>query len=204
VRTAFAAGADTYFPAAECQAARLSPAIGIFVKVNIAIERSLIVAAPYQQVAPLLQDLEGTIGRFPKLKKLTRIGDDSYLWDMHRIGSKLANISHEVSYAARYRVDLRKGEVSWQALPKHGNASIEGSFSLVGVDDETRLEFRVQGELREVPVPLLYRPIAPAFIQNRFSNLVEQFLERTGAAVIGTQAGAALAQKPRTIHRVKP
>ncbi|MDB5987236.1 MAG: hypothetical protein JWR16_2289 [Nevskia sp.] len=170
---------------------------GIFVKVKIAIERSLVVPAPYRQMTPLLQDLEGTIGRFPKLKKLTRIGDNRYLWDMHRIGSRIANIAHEVSYAAHYHVDLNRGVVSWQPLPGHGNASIEGSFRFIGDGDETRLEFKVQGELRDVPVPLLYRPIAPAFIQNRFSTLVEVFLERTGAAVIGEHATAAVAQQQR-------
>ena len=152
-------------------------------KVKIAIERSLVVALPYKQVTPLLQDLERTIGRFPKLRQLTRIGDNAYRWDMHPIGSKLANISHAVSYGAQYHVDPKKGLVRWDAMPKQGNASIEGCFSLHGDDEQTRLEFQVEGELYDVPVPLLYRPIAPAFIQGRFSSLVDIFLERTGDAL---------------------
>ena len=57
-------------------------------KVNIEIERTASVPVPYAQVEPLLRDLEGTIGRFPKLKKLTRLGENKYLWEMRTIGSR--------------------------------------------------------------------------------------------------------------------
>jgi len=153
-------------------------------KVNIEIERSALVPVPYRQVEPLLQDLEGTIGRFPKLKKLTRLGDNSYLWEMRTIGSRIANIAHEVSYGAEYRVDLQRGELSWKPLPNQGNASIEGYFRIAADSDTTRLTFRVRGELRDVPVPLLYRVVAPPFIQGKFTRLVDTFLEDTRDALV--------------------
>ena len=49
-------------------------------KVNIEIERTASVPVPYARVEPLLRDLEGTIGRFPKLKKLTKLGENKYRW----------------------------------------------------------------------------------------------------------------------------
>ena len=154
-------------------------------KVNIEIERSAMVPVPYKQVEPLLKDLEGTIGRFPKLKKLTRLGDNSYLWEMRTIGSRIANIAHEVSYGAEYRVDLQRGELSWKPLPNEGNASIEGFFRIITADsDSTKLTFRVRGELRDVPVPLLYRMVAPPFIQGKFTRLVDTFLEDTRDALV--------------------
>jgi hypothetical protein len=161
--------------------------------IRIEIERSVRVPAPYARVQTLLRDLEGTIGRFPKLRKLSRIGDGAYLWEMETIGSRLAKIAHDVSYAAKYAVDLKKGELSWKPLPKHGNAVIEGWFRISDRGVDTQMTFRVWGELREVPVPLVYRLLAPPFIQGKFTHLVDEFLARTGAAL------SADARRPSTI-----
>jgi hypothetical protein len=153
-------------------------------KVNIEIERNALVPVPYRQAEPLLHDLEGTISRFPKLKKLTKLGDNSYLWEMRTIGSRIANIAHEVSYGAEYHIDLPRGELSWKPVPNQGNASIEGFFRIAADRDTTRLIFRVRGELRDVPVPLLYRMAAPSFIQGKFTRLVDTFLEDTREALL--------------------
>ncbi|MBX6420423.1 MAG: hypothetical protein QJR02_01175 [Sinobacteraceae bacterium] len=153
-------------------------------QVDIAIERSLSVPLAYERVVPLLDDLEGTIRRFPKLKRLTRLGERAYLWEMQTIGSRLAKIAHDVSYAARYRVDPSRGLLSWEPLSGHGNARIEGAFRLAREGEHTRLDFAVRGELYDVPVPLMYRPLAPPFIQGKFTRLVDTFLERTRAALL--------------------
>jgi len=153
-------------------------------KVSIAIERSIEVPAPVAQVKALFADLEGTIGRFPKLRKLSKIGDNSYLWEMSAIGSSIANIAHEVSYAAKYNVDLKANQLSWQPIPKTGNANIEGVFKLADRGDKTQLTFNVRGDLYDVPVPLMYRLLAPPFIQGKFTRLVDIFLERTSEAVL--------------------
>ena len=152
--------------------------------IDIAIARSVDIAAPRARVAALIADLEGTIRRFPKLKRLKKLGEREYLWEMAPIGSRLARIAHEVSYGARYTIDAARGLVSWQPVPRQGNASIEGEFRLEEMGKSTRLSFRVEGELRDVPVPLLYRVVAPAFIQGKFTRLVDVFLERTAEAAM--------------------
>lgn len=154
-------------------------------KVGIQIERSLDIPAPYAQAQSLLQDFETTIRRFPKLRKLTRLKDGEYLWEMSPIGSKIARIAHEVTYAAQYHVDLARGEIRWTPLREHGNASIGGHFRLSDRGDKTVVSFAVSGELRDVPVPLMYRLAAAPFIQGRFTYLVDQFLQRTAEAVLG-------------------
>jgi hypothetical protein len=153
-------------------------------KVSIATERSVEAAVPISRVIPLLDDLEGTIKRFPKLRSLKPIGKDSYLWEMNPIGSKLAKIAHEVSYGAQYSIDRKNNQVSWVPVPKQGNAVIEGFFRFDGDESATRLSFKVSGELDEVPVPLLYRAVAPAFIRGKFAALVDIFLERTRDALL--------------------
>ena len=147
--------------------------------VNIKIERSLDVAIPYTQALSLLDDLEGTLGRFPKLRKLSKVGDSAYVWEMSSIGSKIANISHEVVYGAQYALDRERGKVSWKPLPKKGNATVHGYFQIKERGKGSQLSFDVTGELRDVPVPLMYRLLAPSFIQGKFAYLVDTFLERT-------------------------
>ncbi|MFT4046441.1 MAG: hypothetical protein QM661_07045 [Solimonas sp.] len=152
--------------------------------VDIKIERSMEVEAPYAEVAPLLDDLEGTIRRFPKLRKLTKVGDNAYLWEMSTIGSKAASIAHDVSYAAQYTVNAKRGELSWKPMPDYGNATIEGRFQVLDQGRKTRLVFDVKGRLRDVPVPLMYRLLAPPFIQGKFTRLVDIFLENTRDALL--------------------
>ena len=159
-------------------------------KVSIAIERSIEVPAPVARVQTLFKDLEGTIGRFPKLRKLSKLGNNEYLWEMGAIGSSIANIAHEVSYAAKYNVDLKNNQLTWQPIPKTGNANIEGAFKLADHGDKTQLTFRVRGDLYDVPVPLMYRLLAPAFIQGKFTRLVDIFLERTSEALLQEPAPA--------------
>lgn len=154
-------------------------------KVNISINRTLDIALPPAKVLPLLKDLEGTIGRFPKLRHLKALGPNQYLWEMNAIGSKIANIAHEVRYGAHYTINEKQGELSWTPLPRQGNASIAGSFHIKPQGSGTRLSFHVKGELFDVPVPLMYRLVAPTFIQAKFAALVDAFLERTHAALQG-------------------
>ncbi|MDP9142756.1 MAG: hypothetical protein M3O62_18450 [Pseudomonadota bacterium] len=147
-------------------------------KVNISIARSVDVPAPIDRVRGLLEDYEGTIKRFPKLRKLTPIGKDSFLWEMAPIGSKVARIAHEVSYGAKYSCNPETGELSWVPVAGKGNATIEGRMRVEPKGTSTRVSFDVRGELRDVPVPLMYRLVAPPFIQGKFTRLVDVFLEQ--------------------------
>lgn len=153
-------------------------------KVSIAIERSLDVPAPLARLQPLMADIEGTVRRFPKLRRLRKLKPSQYVWEMEPIGSRIANISHEVVYGAHYKVDAARGELSWTPLPQQGNASIEGWFRIEPRGAHSRISFKVTGELRDVPVPLMYRLVAPAFIQGKFTRLVDIFLENTREALL--------------------
>ncbi len=152
-------------------------------KVNISIARSVEVPAPFERVRALLDDYESAIRRFPKLRKLTPLAQDAYLWEMAPIGSRAARIAHEVSYAARYTVDADAGVLAWTSLPGYGNALVEGRMKLVARGTATRLSFDVRGELNDVPVPLMYRLVAPPFIQGKFTRLVDVFLEQSRDAL---------------------
>lgn len=153
------------------------------VKVPIEIERELEVeGVPIERARILIDDLEGTIKRFPKLRELKPLGGSAYLWEMDPIGT--AGIEHEVSYAAEYEVSPEQGLVSFTPVRGHGNALIEGYLKVVpGQDNGLQLSFRVKGTLYDVPVPLVYRLAAPPVIQGIFKRLVERYLEKLRDAV---------------------
>lgn len=151
--------------------------------IKLDIERRLLLPIDHARALSLLDDLESTIGRFPNLKQLTRLADDSYLWEMRTMGVRIARIAHDLSYAARYEIDREAGAIRWQPLPSHGNARIGGEIRLAKQGAQTEMLFRVDGVMHDVPVPLLYRPLAGPFIVNKMSVLIERFLARTGAAL---------------------
>lgn len=151
--------------------------------INLDIERRLLLPIDYPQALSLLDDLEATIGRFPNLEKLTRLADHSYLWQMRTMGVRIARIAHDLSYAARYEIDHDTGTIRWQPLKGHGNALIGGEIRLAEKGAQTEMLFKVQGVMHDVPVPLLYRPLAGPFIVNKMTALIERFLARTGEAL---------------------
>jgi hypothetical protein len=133
---------------------------------------------PYERVRHFLEDVATTIGHFPKLSKLTEISPDVYLWELAPIGSRIAKISHEVSFASRFTVELDKGLVKWKPVDGHGNASMEGRWKLEPRGKQTHMTMWVRGELYDIPVPLMFRPVAPPFIQGIFAALIERFLQK--------------------------
>lgn len=158
---------------------------------KIEVERKIDVAATPAQVLQHLRNIETTLKRFPKLRKLTPLGGNDYRLDMQTIGSKIAKIAHDASFGAACSVDEARHEVSWQPIQKIGNAQIGGWLRATPAGKGASLSFRVSGELRDVPVPLMYRLVAPAFIQGKFAALVDAYLERTRDAVCGHAQPAA-------------
>jgi hypothetical protein len=158
------------------------------VNIKIDIERHKTVPVTQAQLANLLTDVEATLKKFPKLRKLHALGDQDFRLDMQTIGSSVAKIAHDVSFGARCSADREKSTLIWKPLPKVGNAQIEGVLRAAGEGKSTRLTLHVRGELHDVPVPLMYRLVAPAFIQGKFSALIDAYLEKLAAAAASSKA----------------
>ncbi|MBA4287040.1 MAG: hypothetical protein C0434_16085 [Xanthomonadaceae bacterium] len=151
--------------------------------ITLDIERSLLLPVDHARALSLLDDLEATIGRFPNLKALTPLGPNQYRWDMRTMGVRIARIAHDLSYAAQYEIDRKAAAIRWQPLRGHGNALIAGEIRLSRNGGQTEMRFRVDGVMHEVPVPLLYRPLAGPFIVNKMTTLIERYLAATAAAL---------------------
>ncbi|MGQ0501446.1 MAG: hypothetical protein ACT4P0_02380 [Panacagrimonas sp.] len=146
--------------------------------ITIEVTRQRPVTLSAAQVAALLRDTEGTLRQFPKLKKLTPLGNAGYQLDLKTIGSPAAKIAHDVVFGTRCTVEPDAATVRWEGLRDIGNAVIDGRIEFSGEGAAAALKLTVYGELRGVPVPAMFKAIAPAFIQGKFSALADEFLER--------------------------
>jgi hypothetical protein len=151
--------------------------------VSIEIERSDTIPAAYARVRTLLNDVPRAIRLFPKLRQLTEVGKDAYLWEMSPIGSRVAKIAHEVSFATKFVIEPDKGRVRWKPLPGRGNAEIEGCWQLQPHGNDTHMTLRVWGDLHDVPVPLIFRPLASPYIQGKFAAMLEHYFDRLEASL---------------------
>ncbi len=165
--------------------------------IKLDIERRLLLPVDHACAASLLDDLEATIGRFPNLKKLTKLGANQYRWDLRTMGVRIAKIAHDLSYAATYEIDRKAGAIRWKPLPGHGNALIGGEIRLAPSGAQTEMRFKVEGVMHDVPVPLLYRPLAGPFIVNKMSILIERYLAATAAALAVAPEPAATPRKKK-------
>ncbi len=141
--------------------------------IQIDIRRHKAVSLSPAQLNALVGDPQATLKRFPKLRRLQVLGPGEFRLDLKTVGSRVARIAHDVSFGAR--VESSEGELRWQAMPEIGNARLQGVLHYEG---DERLSLHVEGELRDVPVPLMYRLVAPAFIQGKFSALADAYLDR--------------------------
>ena len=112
--------------------------------IKLDIERRLLLPVDHARAATLLDDLEATIGRFPNLKKLTKLGANQYRWDLRTMGVRIARIAHDLSYAATYEIDSKAGAIRWKPLPGHGNALIGGEIRLAPNGAQTEMTFKVE------------------------------------------------------------
>jgi len=165
-------------------------------KISIDTERSQTAALSPEAFAALLADTAAVLALFPKLRKLTDLGGGRFLLELKPMGSRVANIAHEVAFAAGFRVDAHRGELTWTPVPGQGNAAINGLLRFSGTGNGTHFSLRVHGELDAVPVPLLYRPVAPAFIRGKFTALLDIFLERLAEAAAQPRAAETKAARP--------
>ncbi len=147
------------------------------------IKVSLDTQVPVEKARAQLLDTEGSIRLFPKLRRVTKLADNFFLWEMQELGA--AGVSHAVAYAARYVVDGEKLHVKWTSEKGHGNSMINGEWRFVQKPGGVlTLDFSVKGELRDIDVPFLLRPAAPTFIKKTFASLMNRYLEKVRDAAL--------------------
>ena len=145
--------------------------MAISVPFDLARERE--VKAGIAEVFGVLSHVPTSASFFPKVDRLVDLGDDTYRWELQKVGTAKVNI--QTVYAAKYRSDARRHSVVWTAVKGQGNAQINGSWTLTQRKHSTHLRLQVNGEI-VVPVPALTRPVVAPIVMRENVKLIDQYL----------------------------
>ena len=144
------------------------------INVSIEISRELDVAGGYDEVFDLLSDVPRSVSHFPKLEKLTDLGDNSYRWEMEKVG--VDKYSIQTVYACHYVSDREAGTVRWEPIAGEGNGVVSGSWVIKAKGDTvTTLKFKTNAKLT-LPLPGLLKLAISPIIKHEFNSLVDRYM----------------------------
>ena len=144
------------------------------IKVAIDLGYEFAVKADYATVFDTLSDVPKSASFFPKVDQLVDLGDNTYRWEMAKIG--LAQVNLQTIYASKYTANKAKGSVLWAPVVGEGNALVSGSWKITDKKKATHLVLKLQGEL-SLPLPGLMKMVVAPVVEAEFEKLVEQYID---------------------------
>ena len=143
------------------------------VTVNIDLGYEFEVKAKAAEVFELLADVPASVSHFPKVEKLTDMGEGVYKWEMEKVGTAQVNI--QTVYASKYTSNKAKGTVVWKPVPGVGNALVGGSWNITDNKKSTALELKIAGEIT-LPLPGLMKIVVAPVVEGEFEKLVDKYI----------------------------
>ena len=143
------------------------------ISVNIDLAYEFDVKAKAAEVFDVLSDVPTSASHFPKLDKLTDLGDGTYQWDMAKVGTAQVNI--QTVYASKYVGNKAKGTVVWTPVKGIGNAQIGGSWKIVDNKTSTNITLAIKGTV-DVPLPGLMKMVVAPVVEGEFEKLVDKYI----------------------------
>lgn len=143
------------------------------ISVNIDLAYEFDVKAKATEVFDVLSDVPTSASHFPKLDKLTDLGDGAYQWDMAKVGTAQVNI--QTVYASKYVSNKGKGTVVWTPVKGVGNAQIGGSWKIVDNKTATNITLAIKGTV-DVPLPGLMKMVVAPVVEGEFEKLVDKYI----------------------------
>jgi len=143
------------------------------ITVPVSLGYELEVKARAAEVFEVLSDVPTSVSFFPKVHKLSDLGDGVYQWEMDKVGTAQVNI--QTVYASKYTSSKPKGTVTWKPVPGIGNAQVGGSWKITDRKTSTHLQLKIDGEL-SVPLPGLMKMVVSPVVEGEFEKLVEKYL----------------------------
>lgn len=133
------------------------------------------VKSKFDDVFGVLSDVPTSVSHFPKVDKLTDMGDGVYKWEMQKVGTQQVNI--QTVYASKYASDKAKGTVKWTPVKGVGNAQVGGSWKLSDHKGKTtKCVLKIDGAV-DVPLPGLMKMIVEPVVASEFEKLVEKYVD---------------------------
>jgi carbon monoxide dehydrogenase subunit G len=153
------------------------------VSVHIDLGYEFEVKAKFDEVFALLSDVPASVSHFPKVQKLTDLGDGIYKWEMQKVGTAQVNI--QTVYACKYVSDEAKGSVKWTPVKDIGNAQVGGHWKITdNKGKSTKIVLQTEGTV-DVPVPALMKIVVEPIVASEFEKLVEKYIANLAKAFGG-------------------
>ena len=143
------------------------------ISVNIDLAYEFDVKAKAAEVFDVLSDVPTSASHFPKLDKLTDLGDGAYQWEMAKVGTAQVNI--QTVYASKYVSNKAKGTVVWTPVKGVGNAQVGGSWHIVDNKKSTNITLAIKGTV-DVPLPGLMKMVVAPIVEGEFEKLVDKYI----------------------------
>jgi carbon monoxide dehydrogenase subunit G len=144
------------------------------VNVRIDLGYEFSVKAPAADVFDVLSDVPASASHFPKVDQLVDLGDNSYRWEMEKIG--LAQVNLQTVYASKYTSNKAKGTVVWTPIKGEGNAQVSGSWKISDKKKSTHLVLTIAGDLT-LPLPGLMKMVIAPVVEAEFEKMVEKYID---------------------------
>ncbi|MGO3294860.1 MAG: SRPBCC family protein [Marinobacter sp.] len=150
------------------------------ITVSIELNRELEIPASYDEVFDLLADVPRSASYFPKVHKLTDLGNNVYRWEMEKVGVDKHAI--QSIYASKYVADKDAGKIAWEPVKGEGNGLVSGHWTVAAKGDKTTaLKFHTNAELT-LPLPGLLKLAISPVIKHEFNGLVDTYMSNLKAA----------------------
>ncbi|MBU2873764.1 SRPBCC family protein [Marinobacter salexigens] len=144
------------------------------ITVSIELNREIEISGSYDEVFELLADVPRSAAHFPKVNKLTDLGDNTYRWEMEKVGVDKHAI--QSVYASKYFSDKEAGKITWEPVKGEGNGLVRGSWVLKAKgDNATTAKFQTSAELT-LPLPGLLKLAISPVIKHEFNGLVDTYM----------------------------
>lgn len=141
--------------------------------VNIVINRNFDVPCSIEKVYKVLADVPLSVSHFPKVDQLVDLGDNSFRWEMQKLGIDKYFI--QTVYACHYTDSKEAGWVKWEPIKGVGNGIVEGSWKFRTTPSGTHIDFYTKGDLT-MPFPSLSKFLLGPFVTKEFNDLVDGYL----------------------------
>ena len=143
------------------------------VTVSIDLGYEFEVKAKAAEVFAVLSDVPESVSHFPKVDRLTDLGDGVYKWEMEKVGTAQVNI--QTVYASKYVSSRPKGTVIWTPVPGVGNALVGGHWKIRDNKASTGIELKISGEIT-LPLPGLMKMVVAPVVEGEFEKLVDKYI----------------------------
>ena len=143
------------------------------IQVSIDLGYEFAVKAKAADVFAVLSDVPTSVSHFPKVHKLTDMGDGVYKWEMEKVGTAQVNI--QTVYASKYVSNKAKGTVVWTPVEGVGNALVGGNWKITDKKKSTAIALQITGEVT-LALPSLMKMVVAPIVEGEFEKLVDKYI----------------------------